>query len=255
MKSAYFDYEFIAAGLTDIGRQRQSNQDEAILLPELGFFAVSDGMGGLSGGGIASAFVKRSMPQLLESCAKDWLSLRRSAEQVGEQLQDCVGICSDLLYEQGNTERPYRYGATIALAQLYGDSAVFAWLGDSRGYVLRRSRRELEQITDDMNVAGRMVRAGEITKEEALHRPESSRLTAFVGMPAPAETAVRIVPITPGDRILLCSDGLYGMVPEPEIARILRVGSSPDRICRALIDAANGNGGEDNISAVYVEIR
>ncbi len=254
MKTAYFDYEFSAAGLRDIGLRRPSNQDEVILLPETGFFGVSDGMGGLSGGGIASIFVKESMPEMLESCSKDWLSLPRSARQAGEQLQDCIGILSDLLHEQGNTGGPYRYGATIAGVLLYGTQAVFVWLGDSRGYVLRKNRMELEQVTEDMNVAGRMVRAGELTKEEALRAPESSRLTAFVGMQPPAASAIAVTPVGPGDRILLCSDGLYGMVPEAEIARILRVGADPERVCRALIDKANENGGEDNISAVYLHV-
>lgn len=254
MKTEYFDYGFTAAVLADIGLQRPSNQDEVIALPELGFFAVSDGMGGLSGGGIASAFVKRSLPEMIESCAKDWNELHRGAQQVGEQLQDSIGIISDLLHEQGNTERPYRYGATIAGVLLYGGSALFVWLGDSRGYILRKGRMELEQITEDMNVAGRMVRAGEITKEEALTRPESCRLTAFIGMEPPAQTALSITPIGRGDRILLCSDGLYGMVPEPEIARLMRVGSDPEKVCRALIDRANEKGGEDNISAAYLHI-
>ncbi len=254
MKTKYFDYEFAAAALTDVGLQRPSNQDEVIGLPELGFFAVSDGMGGLSGGGVASAFVKRSMPDMLGSCAKDWNALHRSAQQAGEQLQDCVGILSDLLHEQGNMQRPYRYGATLAGVLLYGGSAVFVWIGDSRGYILRNNRMELEQITEDMNVAGRMVRAGEITKEEALTRPESCRLTAFIGMEPPAGSEVRITPIGPGDRILLCSDGLYGMVPEPEIARLLRVGADPEKVCRTLIDRANAYGGEDNSSAVCLHI-
>ena len=252
LKTDHFNCTFAAAGLADIGLRRQSNQDEVLLLPERGFFAVTDGMGGLSGGGVASAFVKRAMPQMVESCAADWSSLRRSARQVGEQLQDAVGIVSALLYEQGNTTRPYRYGATVVLAQLYGDSAVVVWLGDSRGYVLRAGEETPEQLTEDMNVAGRMVRAGELTKEEALHRPESSRLTAFVGMQPPAAPGLTITPVRPGDRLLLCSDGLYGMVPEPELARLLRAGDDPEAICRSLVAAANENGGEDNISAVCV---
>ena len=105
-----------------------------------------------------------------------------------------------------------------------------------------------------MNLAGIMVEAGELTKEEARQSPLSSRLTAFVGMTAPATPEIYVTEVRPGDRILLCSDGLYGMVPEKNIARILRSSRSPERVCRRLVDKANENGGRDNISAVYIKI-
>ena len=93
-----------------------------------------------------------------------------------------------------------------------------------------------------------------MTKEEAAHSPLSSKLTAFVGMTAPATPEIFVTQVRPGDRILLCSDGLYGMVPEREIARILRSSRSPERVCGRLINKANENGGRDNISAVYIKI-
>ena len=105
-----------------------------------------------------------------------------------------------------------------------------------------------------MNLAGILVEAGEMTKEEARHSPLSSKLTAFVGMAAPATPAVFVTEVRPGDRLLLCSDGLYGMVPERKIARILRSSRSPEKVCERLIEEANENGGRDNISAVYVKI-
>ena len=91
---------------------------------------------------------------------------------------------------------------------------------------------------------------------EYLHggHPASSRLTAFVGMQSPATPDVFIREVHPGDRILLCSDGLYGMTEERELARIMRSSRSPDRICQRLIDSANAHGGCDNIAAVYLQI-
>ena len=255
MRNEYFDYTLRAAGLTDIGRRRRSNQDEVILAPEIGFFGVSDGMGGLTNGAAAAAYVKKSMPLLLENSLKDWASQGLTPEQVSERLEEVVRVCSDHLFARGNTDRFYSFGATLAGVQLYGDSAVFVSLGDSRGYVLRKYRKLPEQITEDMNIAGVLVRAGEMTKEEALGRPESSRLTAFVGMTAPAAPAAYVTKIHPGDRIFLCSDGLYSMVPEREIARIMRSSRSPARICQRLIEKANENGGRDNISVAYIKIR
>ena len=255
MKNELFEYSFYAAGLVDIGRKRKSNQDEIILAPEIGFFGVSDGMGGLSNGAAASAYVKMSMPLLLENSVKNWSSQQLSSEEASDCLCKAVQACSNHLFTRANTERFFSYGATLAAVQLYTDSAIFVCLGDSRGYVLRKYRKLPEQITEDMNLAGELVRAGEITKEEALGLPESSRLTAFVGMSAPASPAVYVVKVKPGDRILLCSDGLYSMVPERELASIMRSSRSPGRICRRLIDRANEYGGRDNISAVYVRIK
>ncbi len=255
MRNDVFDYSYRAAGLTDIGQRRRSNQDEVILAPEIGFFGVSDGMGGLTNGAAAAAYVKKSMPLLLESGVKDWASQDLDPDRVSEKLAEAVRLCSDHLFMRGNTDRFYSFGATLAGVQLYRECAVFVCLGDSRGYVLRKYRKMPEQITEDMNIAGVLVRAGEMTKEEALDRPESSRLTAFVGMTAPASPAVYVTKIRPGDRILLCSDGLYSMVPEREIVRIMRSSRSPMRICQRLINKANENGGRDNISVAYVKIR
>ncbi len=254
MKTDYFQYRFRAAGKVDIGKKRQSNQDEIILEPDLGLFGVSDGMGGLENGGVASAFVKKGLPLLVNECRTQWPETPPPPQEVGDQLGECVRAISDHLFEDGNTERFFRYGATVAGVMLHGDKAVFVSLGDSRGFVLRKYKRKMEQITEDMNLAGILMRAGEMTKEEAMKSPLSSRLTAFVGMAPPAVPDVFVTEVRPGDRILLCSDGLYGMVPEQEMARILRSSRNPDRVCRRLIDRANEYGGRDNISAVYVRI-
>lgn len=254
MKTDYFNYEYRAAGLVDIGKRRQSSQDEIFLDPDAGLFGVSDGMGGLENGGAASAFVKKGLPVLLKDHQRKWKEAPVTPEQAGRQLEECVRAISDHLFKSGNTERYFRFGATVAGVMLYENKAIFACLGDSRGYVLRKFKRKPEQITEDMNLAGIMVKAGEMTKEEALNSPLSSRLTAFVGMEAPATPEVFITEVRPGDRILLCSDGLYGMVPERDIARILRSSRNPDRVCRRLIGKANENGGRDNISAVYIRI-
>lgn len=254
MRSFLFDYSIKAAGLTDIGRKRRSNQDEVITAPEVGFFGVSDGMGGLQEGAAASAYVRKGMPLLLQTCAGEWEKQKPAPESVGRDLENLVQMLSDRLFLQGNTEKYFRFGATLAGVLLYGEHAVFVCLGDSRGYLLRKYKRVPEQITQDMNTAGLLVRNGEMTREEALSSPASSRLYAFVGMSAPATPEIFVEKIRRGDRILLCSDGLYGMVPEREMARIMRSSRSPERVCAKLIEAANKYGGRDNIAAVYIKL-
>ncbi len=252
MKTRLFQYEYKAAGLADIGKCRDSNQDEVILASGHGLFAVSDGMGGLTDGGTASQYVRQALPLVAETNIGEMKEA--DAVQAAEILRSYVQLISDRLYTQGNSPMNFRFGATVAGVLLHGDRAVFVGLGDSRGYLLPKYKKNPVQITDDMNIAGYLVRMGEMTKEEAKNSPASSRLTAFVGMPAPATPETRIVEVKPGDRILLCSDGLYGMVPEREMAKLMRSSENPEKVCRNLIDAANAYGGRDNISAVYIRV-
>ncbi len=252
MKRAGFQYEYKYAGLVDIGSLRQDNQDEVVLAPEQGLFAVSDGMGGLVGGKESSAYVKKAFPLVAKNCIP--LLDNASAEEAAGILRESVQMISDGLYRQGNTYKYFRYGATIVGVLLHGNRAVFVCLGDSRGYVLPKYKKDPVQITQDMNVAGYLVRKGQMSKEEALISMYSSQLTAFVGMPVPATPETFVVEVKPGDRILLCSDGLYGLVPEREMAQLMRSSRSPKQVCQNLIDAANAHGGRDNISAVYIQI-
>lgn len=248
-----FDYSLYAAGLKDIGRLRDNNQDEVLLCPEIGFFAVSDGMGGLSGGGLASEYVRKSMPDLMRIGANEF-SEHKSIDKATKTFSDTVRMMSDSLFEAGNSEKRFAYGATFCGVWLLCNKAVFVNLGDSRGYLLSRYKKQPVQITEDQNIAGILVKQGELARDAAKDHPASSRLTAFVGMKPPAEPEAYVVEVHPGDRILLCSDGLYGMVEERELAMLMRISRSPERVCQRLVERANENGGRDNISAAYVRI-
>lgn len=253
MKSSLFEFNYTFAGLVDVGKKRSSNQDEIVLLPEHGFFAVSDGMGGLSNGADASHYVHDALPLLIQADAEDYR--QKPEDDFAEYLlKSTAEMLSDQLFEKVNSPKRIRFGATLVGVWLLGNKAYFVCLGDSRGYLLPKYKTSIVQITEDMNIAGLMVRNGELTKEEARSDPGSSRLTAFVGMPAPATPEVYVTEVRPGDRILLCSDGLYGLMEEQELAKLLRSSRSPRRICQRLIDRANENGGTDNISAVYIRI-
>ena len=252
-KLASFDHSFRAAALRDIGKRRESNQDTMVLCPEIGFFAVSDGMGGLSGGKEASAYVAVAMLQLMKICANEY-NEHQDVGRAATSFQDTVRWMSDRLFEKGNTEKQYAYGATFVGCWLLRGKAIFVCLGDSRGYLLHKYKKQPTQITEDHNLAGILVKNGEMTRAEAKNHPASSHLTAFVGMKPPAMPDVFTVDVQVGDRILLCSDGLYGMVEERDMARLLRGSRSPERVCQRLIDRANENGGRDNISAAYIRI-
>jgi len=248
-----FKYRFKSAGLVDMGKKRSSNQDEIICCPELGFFAVSDGMGGLTDGGKTSEMIKKVMPYMIAQTATE-LKTKLSPDFAAELLEEQVRLISDSIYDTANKDGHIGFGATFSGLWLVDEYAVFINLGDSRGYFLSRYKKNIKQITRDHNVAAIMVEQGELTKEEAKNHPSSSRLTAFVGMPSPAAPEVFTEKVIPGDRLLLCSDGLHGMVEDERLPRILRSSKSPDKVCKRLIDEANAAGGRDNISAVYVKI-
>ena len=253
MRNDNFKYTYEFAGLSDIGKKRKNNEDRLILHPDQDFFAVSDGMGGLRCGETAAIYVSESLPGMIDLCAKECAG-KPEPETAAKQVQTAVQMLSDALYRKGNSPRRFDYGATIAGVWLYGDKAVFVDLGDSRGYLFPASTEALIQVTQDMNVAGMLVRLGQMTKEEARNSPAGSRLTAFVGMEEPATPETFIETVHPGDVILLCSDGLFGVTPETEIIEILQSGKTPEEICKALIDAANSHGGRDNISVIYIKI-
>lgn len=245
-----FSYCFRYAGMRDIGRQRSTNQDEVILCPELGIFAVSDGMGGLAEGAKAADYVAKAVPAVMRFAVSD----AETAEDAGRAFAEMLRMLSDELFETANSPGQISFGATCCGVWLYQDKAVFVNLGDSRAYILRKSKRKLTPVTEDHNVAAMLIKSGELSPEAAKDHPSSSKLTRFVGMPAPALPDYFVCDVAPGDRLLVGSDGLYGMIDETEMARIMRSSKSPQRVCSRLVDVANRNGGRDNISAVYVAI-
>jgi len=251
--TSFFDYEFSVGSLVDIGKERKSNQDEVVICPEAGFYAVSDGMGGLSNGGDTSQLIKKVIPDIMEAASRE-LSKDPSPEFAGELLKKRIGIISDTIYDTGNRLGRFNYGATLSGVWLTGRYALFVNIGDSRGYLLPRDGEKVETITEDHNVAALLVKRGEITKDEALFHPSSSRLTRFVGMKKPAIPDVFVREVRPNDRILLCSDGLYGMVNDSIFPSIMRSAINPDHVCEQLVEQANNNGGRDNISVICIEI-
>ena len=254
LHTSFFDYGFSAGALVDIGRKRTSNQDEVILCPEAGFYAVSDGMGGLLYGGKTSQMIQQALPDMMNSALNELLK-DPSPEHAAELLAEQVRMISNTIYETGNKDHRPHFGATLSGVWLTGSHAVFVNLGDSRGYLLPRYKKKIRQITTDHNVAALLVELGEITKEEARSHPASSSLTQYVGMNAPATPDVFIREVHPGDRILLCSDGLHGMVDDAMLPAVMRSSASPARVCERLVAKANDNGGRDNISVIYINFK
>ena len=250
---SFFDLGFSAFALADIGVKRTSNQDEVIVCPEAGFYAVSDGMGGLANGGKTSQMIRQILPAMMDTALSDLLQ-DLSPEHAAGLLSVQISAISDTIYETGNKDNRFHFGATLSGVWLTGRHAVFVNLGDSRGYLLPRYKKKIRQITNDHSITALMIEQGEITKEEARHHPARSSITRFAGMTAPATPDVFIREVKPGDRILLCSDGLHGMVDDAALPSIMRSSKNPARVCERLVARANANGGKDNISVVFIRI-
>jgi PPM family protein phosphatase len=232
-------FKLVAAGVTDVGRVRDGNEDDFIdQSNRLGLVAVADGMGGHRAGEVASATALEAL---------------RAAVASGQSLRDAIEGANDAVLEKSVSDQELAgMGTTLTAGMLGSDGyLVVGHVGDSRAYLVRDG--ELTQITDDHSLVEEMVRGGELTREQAEVHPRRSIITRALGIDPEVEVDEYPIELRPGDRILFCSDGLTTMVRPDEIASILSREHDPKRAAQLLVDAANAAGGEDNITAVIVE--
>ncbi|CAH2030844.1 Protein serine/threonine phosphatase PrpC, regulation of stationary phase [Trichlorobacter ammonificans] len=248
--------ELASFGLTDVGQVRSNNEDAILLEPSLGLFAVADGMGGHQGGEIASRICLDTLRDYLQRASQG------QAPLVGEQdaaysaranlLASAVRFANRAVFEAAFARPEWRGMGTTVVAMLQDqERAVFAHVGDSRAYLLRAG--SFRQITQDHSWVEEQVRAGLMNRDEALFAKGRNVLTRAIGQEETVQVDMNELELQAGDRLLLCSDGLYGMVADEEIAAL--IGSSPslEKGCRELVACANGRGGRDNISVILLE--
>ena len=231
--------KLLAAGVTDVGRVRDGNEDDFLdQADRLGLVAVADGMGGHRAGEVASATALEAL---------------RAAVASGEGLRDAIEGANEAVLEKSESDRELQgMGTTLTAGMLGTDgSLMVGHVGDSRAYLIREG--ELRQITDDHSLVEEMVRGGELTPEQAEVHPQRSIITRALGIDPQVDVDVYPIELEPGDRILLCSDGLTTMLRPDEIANILGREQDARRAAQLLVDAANAAGGEDNVTAVIVE--
>lgn len=239
-----------AAALSHVGKVREKNEDACVALPERGVFVVSDGIGGQPGGDVASKIVVEVLPGLLEERLE--AAQPEDLDDVTHVVREAVVDLSTQVQQQAADQPGLSgMGATLVAALVLDDHVAIASLGDSRVYRYRHPT--LVQLTADHSIVGILLRGGEITPEEVEDHPAKGRVSRFVGMQGEVLPDVVTVDLAPGDRLLLCSDGLSGQVDDDAMAEILACEPSCEEACKRLIEAALDAGGPDNITALVAD--
>jgi protein phosphatase len=228
------------AGLTDVGRQREANEDNLVLAAPV--FAVADGMGGARAGEVASRMA-----------AEAFRDPRDAGQPPERQLERVAQEANRRIYELALRDENRRgMGTTLTATLVAGDAVSVGHVGDSRAYRLRDGG--LAQLTQDHSLVAELERSGQLTPEAAEHHPQRSIITRALGPEPDVDVDTHTHPARAGDVYLLCSDGLTGMISDDELATILRAAPSLESAAEALVRAANQSGGKDNITVVLFRL-
>lgn len=227
------------AGLTDVGRVRAHNEDAVLLEPPL--FAVADGLGGHEAGEVASGIAVQALVEAAPAHA-DAKALGRAVRAANREV---IKAAREGRGREG-------MGTTLTTAVVEGGRIVVAHVGDSRAYLLHGDT--LERVTRDHSMVADMIEQGTLTEEASRTHPHRSVITRALGTDPNMYADTYEVDAQPGDRLLLCSDGLTGMLTDDRIAEVLGAYGDPELAARMLVDAANEAGGHDNISVVVVDV-
>jgi serine/threonine protein phosphatase PrpC len=250
------------AALTDVGRQREVNEDNFLVDKKLGLFVVCDGMGGHAAGEVASALAVRTLHEEIKREAdliRDYVAGGTGGARVNKRdllnmLEFAVNRASQRVHAEAEKDAKKRgMGTTLVCLLVVGKEAFLIYVGDSRVYLLRDG--VLEQLTEDHTVRNELIKKRTMSREQVEKIAQKNAITRAVGVYEHVEPDTLVVDLVAGDRFLLCSDGLCGYFDD-DPAGLGRHLSTPnaDAAVRVLIDAANEQGGKDNITAVIVTV-
>lgn len=238
-----------AAARTDVGKIRELNEDNYFSSEKERFFLVADGMGGHAAGEIASDIAAR----VVSGFFLDHTSTETPSE---ETLVDAIQAANRLIFEEASSSDERKgMGTTIVTSYFYDGSAVIGHVGDSRAYLVRNGL--IECLTEDHSWVNIQVRMGNITKEQAVYHPLKNIITKALGIQEDVEVDLTKMTVKHGDYLVLCSDGLTGMVDDDTIREIIlddeTFPSLEDKV-EGLVQEALDNGGEDNVTVVIMRI-
>ncbi|MFM6928041.1 MAG: Stp1/IreP family PP2C-type Ser/Thr phosphatase [Bdellovibrio sp.] len=230
--------------LTDKGLRRDSNQDSCLVNKELGLFIVADGMGGHSGGEVASSMAVETVEEIM-------LQPQAATKSPREMIQLSYEEASRRIFDKAAKERPELagMGTTMVLAYLRGKYLYVGNVGDSRCYMFKRPH--LWQITEDHSLINEQLRAGVMSEEQVLQFVGRNVITRSVGYERETYPDIIEREVSPGEMFLICSDGLSSLVEDKKISEILNQ-NTPDKIVKACVEQALANGGDDNVTVMLI---
>ena len=233
------------AGDTNVGKVRATNEDAMIVDAQQGLCAVLDGMGGANAGDIAA--------QLARDAIREFVARNRLAMEPRLLLEAAIQASCAAVFTAGQVNRErHGMGTTVVACLTVGPKQVIiGHVGDSRAYLLRHGR--LQSLTRDHTIVEELVDRGLLAPEEVDRHPYKNILSRNLGARAATKVDVVELALDPGDRLLLCSDGLYGYAQADAIQYILGSGDEPEHVARDLIELALRGGGGDNVSVVVIE--
>jgi PPM family protein phosphatase len=226
---------------TDIGRVRQRNEDSFLLDEPL--YGVADGMGGQAAGDVASS----TAVEVIRERA------RTTDSRDPDALVAIVREANSAIWKKAQADPSLKsMGTTCTLVMINNSTVHLAHVGDSRAYLLRGG--ELSQITEDHTLVARMVREGHLSADEAEHHPQRNIITRVLGVDSDVQVDISSFDLIPGDRLIVCSDGLTSMVGPDDILRSMNEAPTAQAAAEALVDLANQAGGEDNITVIVINV-
>ena len=246
--------------VSDVGRKRKGNEDSLFVNPEQNLFVVADGMGGHAAGEVASRVAVESINEFVCLTSGDeeitWpFGLDQNMSYDGNRLKTAVRYANRKVLEAMKERAEYEGMATTVAAVLVdGEEANLAHVGDSRVYLFRAAA--LEQLTSDHSWVNEQLQSGVISPDQARSHPLRNVVTRALGGKPDLQVDMQQHKLQAGDLLLLCSDGLTTMVPDDEIARVLReAGGDVPKASQDLVAEANSRGGEDNITVLLIQFQ
>ncbi len=247
------------AGNTDVGRKRTHNEDNFVLLPEENLFVVCDGMGGHASGEVASQITVDSIKEFYEETGADpdrtW-PFKENKERTFEanRLSTAIRLGNNRIHTQSVTDAKYKGMGTTCVAMIFRENKIIvAHVGDSRCYRIRNG--QIDQLTEDHSLLNDYKKVTKMTPEEEENFPHKNIIVRALGMKDDVLVDTAEHPIKSGDIYVSCSDGLNGEISDADILNItMEHIDDPEQLSLELIDAANKNGGKDNVTVAVVSI-
>ena len=238
-----------AGGKTDQGLVRANNEDHIYLSERLGLVAVADGIGGRMSGETASKQAVKALSDYFKKGSQTISPFDSSYSETTNRLNAAVMLANRSVYEKAQSSPELNgMGTTLAAAVLKGNQLSFAHIGDSRIYLVRSG--SIEQLTEDHSLVQEQIRFDWSNKNAPERSVVKNVLTRAVGINSDVHADLGELTVLQGDILLLCSDGLHNMVSDEEMLEIISRAGNVHAACEILIDMANDNGGQDNISAI-----